>query len=261
MSLQRVCFAALTVALCLVVGPSLAVAGTFFTDNFNYSDGDLTTVSGGLWTGHSGNPPDIQVTNGQAIVTSPGSMDDNRLTGSVMGSSDIWYYAAKFVVDIGDSSSINEDYFIHFKDDSVFGFNARLALDSPSDSEKDFSLSILASSAGDGQADWDGDFEFGDELIAVVEWNNGTGDATLWVNPVDMSSTSITDTELPDAMRDVESLALRQDSGSSSIVAIDVVSVGDDFDDVLAAVPEPSSLALLGLVSLVGAFCFRRRQA
>ena len=61
-----------------------------------------------------------------------------------------------------------------------------------------------ASSEGDGQADWNGDFDFGEEIIAVVEWNNGTGDATLWVNRVAINSTSITDTELPDAMRSVE---------------------------------------------------------
>ncbi len=221
----------------LVLGFQTSLMGQiFFTESFDYADGDLSIVSGGLWVGHSGGAPDIQVVSGDAIVTSPGSMDDNRLTGSIMDPTDVWYYAVRFSVELGSGQNINNDHFIHFKDSGTFNFNARLALDDPADPLNDFSLSIWASSEGDGQADWNGDFAFGEEIIAVVEWNNGTGDATLWVNPIDINSTSITDNELADAMRAVESVALRQDSGSSSVVTIPVLSVGTDFDAVLAAV-------------------------
>jgi hypothetical protein len=224
-------------SLALVLGIQTGVVGQiFFTDSFDYPDGDLTTESGGLWVTHSGSGGDIQVVNGSAVVTSPGANDDNRLTGAIMGVEDVWYYALRFSVELGSGSSINNDYFIHLKDSTSANYNARLALDDPTDTNRDFSLSIWASSEGDGQADWNGDFDFGEEIIAVVEWNNATGDATLWVNPVDINSTSITDNELPDAMRAVEALALRQDGGSSSVVTIPVVSIGTDFDAVLAAV-------------------------
>lgn len=235
------------VCLALALGMQTTVLGQiFFTDSFDYPDGDLTVVSEGLWTIHSGADGDIQVVDGSAVVTAPGTNDDNRLTGAVMGNDDVWYYAIRFSVELGDGTSINNDYFAHFKDSTSINYNARLALDDPTDSKRDFSLSIWASSEGDGQADWDGDFDFGEEIVAVVEWNNGTGDATLWVNPVDINSISITDNELVDAMRAVEALALRQDSGNSSVVTIPVLSVGTDFDAVLAAVQPAGVVTVTG---------------
>ena len=221
-----------------VVCCPLANAQVFFTETFDYPDGDLLTVSNGLWPTHSpekgGGEGEIQVVNGEAVITTPGSFDHNRLTGVIAGAADIWYYAVRFRVELGEGQSINNEYFIHFKDNSVFGFNARLALDDPANVENDYSLSVWASSEGDGQADWDGDFAFGETLTCVMCWNNGTGEATLWVNPVDQNSTSITDTEAPDSMRAVESVALRQDGGSSSVVTVDALSAGTDFDAVLA---------------------------
>ncbi len=222
-----------------------APAQIFFTDSFDYADGDLTTVSGGLWATHSGSG-DIQVVNGNAVVVSPGGQDDNRLTGAVMGPNDVWYYAVRFTVNQFEELPINPDYFIHFKDSGTSNFRARLATVPPTDPNRDFSLQIWASSIGGGFADWNGDFDYGQELIAVVRWNNGDGpngipaEATLWVNPVDINSTNITDDELIANVDAIESLALRQDSGDGgtvgSIVTIPVVSVGTDFDAVLAEV-------------------------
>jgi PEP-CTERM motif len=95
------------------------------------------------------------------------------------------------------------------------------------------------------------------------------GFASLWVNPVDSSSTSVTDTS-PNAnivndlnpARAMKTLAIRQ--GTSSLqngparIDIDSVAIGSNFGDVLAAlspsavgaahgVPEPGSLVLLAL--------------
>ncbi len=222
-----------------------ATAQIFFTDSFDYADGDLTTVSGGLWATHSGSG-DIQVVNGNAVVVSPGGQDDNRLTGAVMGPNDVWYYAVRFTVTQFEELPINPDHFIHLKDSGPFNLIARLATVPPTDPNRDFSLQISATFFGAGFADWNGDFDYGQELIAVVRWNNGDGpngipaEATLWVNPVDINSTNITDDELIDPVDAIESLALRQDSGDGgtvgSIVTIPVVSVGTDFDAVLAEV-------------------------
>ena len=230
----------------LALAPA-ADAQVFFTEQFDYPDGDLSAVSGGLWTGHSGSPPDIQVQGGQAVVTAPGSMDDNRLAGAVMGPADVWYYGLRFRVDLGVGPTINNDYFIHLKDDG-FGFNARLGTTlAPPGPPGDFGLEILASSPGDGSEPWPGAFFFGEEITAVVRWDNGTGEATLWINPIEEFSPSVTDDELPDAMRDIEAVALRQDSSSSSVVSIDVLSLGTDFDAVLAAlVSGPCEQVLCG---------------
>ena len=244
-----------SLVLIVLAVPSVASAQIFFTENFDYADGDLLSVSSGLWPTHSpskgGGDGEIQVINNQAVITTPGSFDHARQTGQIAGVNDVWFYAVRFSVELGAGPSINNDYFIHFKDDSVFGFNARLALDDPANVENDFSLSVWASSESDGQADWDGDFAFGEELTCVMRWNNGTGEATLWVNPTDINSTSITDTELQDAMRAVESVALRQDGGESSEVTVSSVSAGTDFAAVLAEVAAGGD-GLLGDVNCDG---------
>ena len=236
--IQRVMFFLALCLTCLVMHTT-SEAQLFFTENFDYADGDLNTVSGGLWPTHSGGEGEIQVVDGNAVVMSPGSFDHNRQTGVVAGANDVWYYAVRFTVELGAGVGINNDYFVHFKDESTFGFNARLAINAPVDMANDFSLDIAASSLGDGTTSA-GDFSFGQELICVVCWNNGTGVATLWVNPADMSSPSVSDDELPDAMRLVESVALRQDSGNgmdgSSEVTVAALAAGTDFDAVHEAV-------------------------
>ena len=224
---------------CLILTPVLSAQ--FFTENFDYPDGDLTTVSGGLWAPHSGGDPPanvIQVVNGEAVVLSPGDQDDNRQVGMEQGPTETWFYAVRFTVN-DPGAAINNDYFIHFRPEG-FGFRARLATAPPADAANDFSLQIWASSFGDGMTDWDGDFMYGEEIIAVVSWENEFGVATLWVNPADENSTSITDDELPDAMEAITSIALRQDGGTGSIVNIPVLSVGATFAEVLAAVASDS---------------------
>ena len=241
MSLCKLINCCLAIAACLAMTP--VVNGQFFTESFDYPDGDLTVVSGGLWARHSGGKPPanvIQVVNGEAVVVAPGDQDDNRQIGMEMGPTDIWFYAVRFTVSQFEMANINQDYFIHFRPEG-FGFRARLAPSPPTDPDNfDYSFQVWASSGDDGMTDWDGDFSYGDEVIAVVRWENETGVATLWINPVDESSTSVMDDELPDAMEPITSIALRQDSGTGSVVNIPVLSVGDNFADVLAAVSEPT---------------------
>jgi len=60
-----------------------AQATVITNDTFSYSDGDLPTVSGGIWTLHSGTAgaTDVQVTNGMAFASGLRSGDDNLAFG------------------------------------------------------------------------------------------------------------------------------------------------------------------------------------
>jgi hypothetical protein len=105
---------------------------------------------------------------------------------------------------------------------------------------------------------------FGQQYTIVGSYEFDTGFASLWVDPVNQASTSITATASPGAGTFVTSLAMRQaffgGGTPNTQILIDGVSMADSFAEALAAVaiPEPSSAAL-GLASLLGLAVARRR--
>lgn len=243
-------FLKITVCLVAVCGfHSAASAQLFFVEDFDYADGDLAVVSAGLWQQYSGGTPDIQVLDGSAVVTAPGSQDNARDIGALIGNEEVWYYALRFSVQPSQDPKtmedlpINNGWFACFRpsDDPNFRFSGRIATTDPT-GDADFSLQVWPSSFGDGRADWDGDFAYGEEITAVVCWDNATATASMWVNPTSMASTSVSlqSSDVEDPNAPLDTFALRQDGfpAAGAIVTIPILAVGDDFDAVLAAVSD-----------------------
>ena len=251
----------LLVALAVFAAGSSASAAVFFTDGFDYADGELTVndgtgddVSGGLWVPHSGETFDdnIDVVSGQAELLVSGSEDANRSTGSTMGAGDKWYYAAIVTVNdtnAGEPSLGNNDYFMHFRDGG-FGFRGRAYLATANVDASKFTFGHSASSGG-LVGKWADDLDFGVPHTIVVSYDYDTGFSEMWVNPTSEADTKLTDTA--GEMTAVAELAMRQDfTGGTpdSQTLVDIVSIGTTFDEVLRAVPEPASFALVGIGAL-----------
>ena len=276
------CAAALT-----MIG-NTASATTFMSDSFSYADGQLTdsedgagaNVSGGAWTGHSGTGFDdnVDVIGGQAELLNSGSEDVNRPAnpaGTIFaGAGDKWYYAAQVTVNDTradpNTESINNDYFMHFKD-TGFGFRGRAYLDDPNvASTTTYTFGLSASSGGQTVA-WGSDFAFGTQHKIVVSYDFDSGDAEMWVDPVDINSPSIIGNVSTSPGTFVGALAMRQDfldGTPNNQILVDGVALGDDFDTVMMnamngsdiQVPEPTSLALVfaGLVGLTAVLRSKR---
>ena len=251
-------------AVCMIACVAqVASAAVFFTDAFEYADGQLTStvvpaspnpgtgdnVSGGLWTAHSGtgvgsdvNPEAqfVQVSGGKAQLSFHGREDVNRLTNVTMGAGDEWFYAIKFsVADLDENLNVVNDYFAHFM---IGGANlrGRLYIDLPKNGGTDFTLG-LSSSSGGQTVNWATDFAFDTEIVAVVSYDFDSGLSKFWVNPVDVDSTNLAD-PTPNSnspMQAINALGLRQGSvGGTSLrqrIDVDAVAIGDDFAGVLAA--------------------------
>lgn len=255
-----------------------AQATTFFVDQFNYADGELTVydgsgadVSGGLWTPHSGTgfPVPIFVDNGQAVVESgnPASEDANRAAGATINLGETWYYGALVtVVDerADTATSLNNDYFMHFRG-STGGFVGRAYVDDPNVADPTKFTFGLSATSGGQVAKWSGDLDFGTQYKLMVSYAVDTGETNLWVDPVDINSTSINDTNMSAQFTAVDTLALRQDfstGGGDYQVLVDAVAIGDEFGDVFrdVMIPEPAT-ALLAAFGLIGLATTRRRVA
>ena len=208
------------IALMAFACPS-AQATTFFVDQFNYADGELTVydgtgadVSGGLWTPHSGTgfPVPIFVDNGQAVVESgnPASEDANRSAGTTINLGETWYYGALVTVvdERADTATpLNNDYFMHFRG-STGGFIGRAYVDNPNVADPTKFTFGLSATSGGQVAKWGTDLDFGQQYKIMVSYAVDTGETNLWVDPVDIGSTSINDTNASAMLAAIDQLAL-----------------------------------------------------
>ena len=155
-------------------------------ENFAYGDnaGNLTDVSGGLWTVHSGttNPVQYSPTGlsmpsyassgiGGSATFAVSGIDVNR-TFAEQSTGDL-YYAA--LVNLSSATATGE-YFLHFKDTTT-GFRGRLFA-------KDGSGSLLfgIASSNDIPAQYgEASFSYNATYLAVVKFNLDSRDSALYV--------------------------------------------------------------------------------
>ena len=215
---------------------SPAMAASFWGETFSYANGNLAiapSVSGGLWTSHSGTAgTDIQVTGGQAIVDMTQSYDDNR-TFSAQNATAKTYACMKLRVP-EPTGAVVANYFAHLKDTGTSLFAARLAVGPPTASGFKFGIGATASTF----VWWGSDLNFGQTYTVGIMYDAATGMAKLWVDPASEASTSVS--AGPGSLGFlISALALRQSSsgGSNWKVEVDNIQVGDSFNDLC---PQPT---------------------
>lgn len=229
------------------VGLASANAMLIAFDNFDYGDGSL--VPNGGWANHSGTAGDLLVSGGQAVVQHGVPSEDANLAFAAVAG-DIYYGIDFSVDDLGAPiAGTDNEYFAHFKD-SGFNFAARLDVVAPTGGG-DFSVGI-ASDDSTADALWATDLLFATTYRAVVRYNQDANIAELWIDAALETDTSILGADQPDPGDTITQFALRQsDSDENETVRVDGLVIGTTFADVVAAVPEPGTLALLCLGGMI----------
>jgi hypothetical protein len=249
------------VFLCCASSPATLV----LSENFTYSDGPISTVSGGSWTIHSGTDSGataLNVTSGQAIInqgdTHAGGADANRLLSTTFdpATDNTSKLYASFTVNFsalpvtGDSDG---SYFAHLKSSAANEFYARIGANTNGAAANMFRLAVANESWNVANTvEFPLDLSLNTTYTVVARLDLATDQTTLWVNPVTEASTSVTATDaISYAVGTINAYALRQGTsgtGAPGILAVDSLLVGTAFADVVSAVPEPSAVLFGTLV-------------
>jgi hypothetical protein len=203
------------------------------------------------WVAHNGAgsvPVQVATDGAVTLVQGAGSREDVNIAVTPITAGKTYFFGFDVVVTGGSTNA----YFAHFKDAGTgTDFTVRTFITSFGGSDFTFGLSA-AGSAPD--VTWAQGLTFGDTYRVVGSYDADTRENRLWVNPTNISSTSISFVD-PTA-NPVAAFALRQTTGNSTQVISNLI-VSDDFTS--AAIPEPSMVALL-LVGFGIVFRFIRRK-
>ncbi len=240
--------------LLLITGP--ATAAVLVNETFNHPDGNLVGLTptpgpGGTWAAHSGaGTGPIQVSGGAAVVrqATGASEDVNTALGTPLGAGGKLY--AGFDLTVEATGAPTNVYFAMFMEGTSL-FDGRIWITAPTANGYRLAISNDNSITDNDGEVFTNDLAFGTRYRIIHSYDYDGKSATLWVNPVNESSPSVTATD-PGFSDEVSAYAFRQ-AGGNSTQTIDNLIVATSFSE---AVPEPATLALLGLGCLV----IRRRR-
>ena len=236
-----------------------AFAVNLFSDGFAYPNGNL--VPNGGWANYSGANVDIQVSAGRATggaIGNPGN-DDHRLfaiqplTGRTYAC-----FIANIPAFVGVPKAI---YFAELKDAGAANLVSRVYVVNLPAGGVTFGISHGSTTATQGLTRWTAPISFNTDYTLVINYDPVNHTSTLWVNPANEFSPSVTDANAAIAALAVQGFGLRQSNVASTLPAeftgtadwnwvVDNLGVGTTFDDACAR-PTPTSKSTWGAVKSI----------
>jgi hypothetical protein len=259
--MRKTAIALLALALGLaatLVSPAMAV--TLLSEGFSYVDGNL--VPNGGWANFSGAVTDVQIASGRAVGFGPNANDDHvAFTAQPTTSKTYACFLVRIPAIVGAPKAI---YFFAMKDAGTANFVSRVYV-LPITGGFTFGLSHSSTSATVGVVPWSAaTLLYDHEYNIVVNYDPVTKTSTLWVDPFNESSTSVSITNAAIAALSVSTVALRQSASASTLPAspsyagtvdwgfsMDNLGVGSTFDEACALVATPTSGATWGRLKTI----------
>jgi hypothetical protein len=256
-----------TSIVCLMFFAISAHSSILMNETFSYADGSLTNVASSVWSTFSGTTGSIQVSNGQAIVVgSTGASEDSSrlINGSSFGAGTDLYVSLQLTMTVIPSSTTGSEYIFGLTTSGNASFVERLFPKKITSTT--YELGVANSGANLGTAGaatfTASDLSLNTTYTVVLKYHNDATAAnittSLWINPTQESDTHVIATDTGNTTT-LARIFLRQPSAATiGTMKIDNILVGTTFANVVNAIPEPSTMALVGL-GLVPLF-FRRRR-
>lgn len=246
-----------------------AQAAIYFADNFaTFADGNLVGQGGYTQVGTISTLP-LQVSNGRVLI--PGGQTANnqdavRLidpVAPVAGNS--VYVGALLTITSAPTSADGSSYFLAIRS-NTFDNGRIVARQSSTDSSK-FSLGIRATGQTGNTFVFGSELDYGTDYVVImaIDFVNGTSNDvfSLYVNPVStIRANNTVYASVVNAatdMDDYRGVTISQFASTTLTTAgasIGALAMTNDFGDAVQAVPEPATMAVLGL----GALALMRRR-
>jgi hypothetical protein len=242
-------------ALAAVLAPP-AHAVNLFSDGFSYPDGNL--VPNGGWANYSGANVDVQVISGRATGGGiPNNQNDDHRLFAVQPTDGKTY--ACFIANIPAFAGVPKPiYFAELKDAGTSNLVSRVYVVNFPTGGWTFGISHSSTSGTQGLTRWTAPLNFDQDYTLVINYDPVNHTSSLWVNPVNEFSPSVTDANAAIASLAVQGFGLRQSNSASSLPAefagstdwnwiVDNLGVGTTFDDACAR-PTPAMKSTWGQV-------------
>jgi hypothetical protein len=232
-------------------------AASILSDDFNYADGAIVGAVNSPWLYNSGTAGTAVATNSQLLLSTSRSED---IAAPVSGApyptnGSVAATYSKFTVKFTGVPSTGGGYFAHFNGENappsatlhrarVFASTSNAITGTIVPAGK-FRLSIGNSSLANVSTaqQWDADLDTNVTYTIVTRLDLATGASTLWIDPTDESSTSVTATDSVAQLINVVYYSFRQATGIGNM-AVDDLRVGTLFSDVAGANTAPSISAI-----------------
>ncbi len=234
----------------VVIGASAAgVQAQVLTDPFQYADGEISQVSGGLWFVQAAGTA-INV-SGSAVVISQGDLTQGSERVSrglpvpfTVEANPVAYYSVNATwtaLPLTDSGS----YFLNLGvSTNGTTFYGRVGADTEGAAPGTFRISVAnANWSQANSVEFPVDLTLGVPHLIVAKYDLTTGNTTLWIDPETEGSPGVTATDAPaGAQQPIAAINLRQglsnsNTGAPGIIRIQNLSVGTTFEQVTVHAP------------------------
>lgn len=225
----------------VIVRPNQA---TLLVENFDYdTSGAIVTRSASLWQTHSGTANQMQVGSGTVTVTDAGTEDVNALliTQPISSANNSVIYSS-FTMNFSALPILTNAYFAHFKQ-GAGSFFGRIFATTATAASGFYRIGIGNASATASPGQYPVDLSPGVTYKVVSRLNLTNGICTLWVDPVNESSTSSTDATVVSGPGFVDSYALRQSTGEGTLT-LDNLQIAQNFLSAVSNIVDVAPLAV-----------------
>jgi hypothetical protein len=231
-----------TATIAFMVRPNTNVVAI---DYFNYDDaGALDTVSGGFWQHLSGNFRQMQVGSGIVTVDTLDNTENLQtpLLNAPYATNSGRVLYSSFIVNMNDpirQPRANGTYFAAFNDGSGNTANVEdlvvVATNGAAPGNYRLGIANIVGATALSAQMFPQDLLQGTNYIVVTALSLSNGFSTIWVNPLDESSPSVTDTTPPATATNLYSIRdyeLRESGSNGGSVSVSNLKVGTTFDAV-----------------------------